>query len=267
MADSLLTFKVLDLLIDDRFMTKEDIKTLPLLSWIRDTGENLYSFSEWIEQDRFLLIYCEYDNKRYRETVYDTEQEIESENPRKPYQNELRQQFFACYDAKEETLYLSDFQKKSVLQSYIKEQTDKEIRIRERFNSIDGFCEMAKFIRSISFIQRHSLMNSAGNTVFQQMYGALGLDIPERAITKVDYGVSPIGLFRKAIHEIKKRKDNCEFDSVVIVGMDADGAEVRFSYETLVSNKPISVEKNENGRYDSTEVFNALIAEIGAQDA
>lgn len=215
-----------------------------------------------MDHDRFLLIYCEYDNKQYRETVYDTEKEKEEENPRKPYQNELRQQFFACYDTETKTLYLSDFQKKGILKSYLQDQTNREIRIRERFDSIDGFCNIAKLIKSIRFVQHYSLMNSTGQTIFNQMYSPLGLDIPKKATTKVEFDNSPIDHMKDAIKRIKDRKDNCEFDSVVIVGMDAFGEEVSFSYETLVSNKAINISKNANGRYESDEVFAALIAEI-----
>ncbi len=261
----MLNFKVLDLIIGDEFVSKQDLDLTPMLGWKKDTGETLYSFTARFEADRFLLVYCEYDNKQYRETVYDMEQEMEAENPRKPYQNELRQQFFACYDTETKTLYLSDFQKKGILQSYLKEQTNKEIKIRERFDSIDGFCNIAKFIKTISFVQQRSLMNQTGSSVFTQMYGALGLDVPNRAITKVEYGNSPISKLRGAIQRIKDRKDNCEFDSIVIVGTDAFGAEVRFSYETLVSNKSISVDRNANGRYDNEDVFSMLIAEIGEQ--
>ena len=261
----MLNFKVLDLLIDDDFMSKQDIDIAPMLGWKKDTGETLYSFTARVEADRYLLVYCEYDNKQYRETVYDMEQEVEAENPRKPYQNELRQQFFACYDTETKTLYLSDFQKKGILQSYLKEQTSKEIRIRERFDSIDRFCDIAKFIRTISFVQHNTLMNSTGTSIFHQMYGALGLDVPNKATTKIEYGNSPISQFKDAIKRIKDKKDNCEFDSIVIIGSDAFGAEIRFSYETLVSNKSINVDRNENGRYDSDDVFSTLIAELGEQ--
>ena len=74
----MLTFKVLDLLVDDDFMSKEDIDIAPMLGWKKDTGETLYSFTAKVEASRYLLIYCEYDNKQYRETVYDMEQEIEA---------------------------------------------------------------------------------------------------------------------------------------------------------------------------------------------
>lgn len=260
----MLTFKVLDLLADNEFMTKQDIEDCHMQGWKKDTGGTFYSFTAKFEKD-YLFIYCEFDNKQYRETVYDMEHDVEAENPRKPYQNELRQQFFACYDTKNSTLYLSDFQKKSILQSYLHEQTNKDIKIRERFNSIDGFCEMVKFIKSISFIQHNSLMNAHGTSVFHQMYSPLGLDIPDKVTTKIEYGNSPIGQLRRAINNIKAKKENCEFDSIVIVGTDAIGAEVRFSYETLVSNKTINIVRNENGRYDSEDVFTTLIAEIEAQ--
>lgn len=261
-----MTFKVLDLLMDREFFTKQDFGKYPWLGWKKDTGTTLYSFTARVEQDRYLLIYCEYDTKAYRETVYDTEQEIEAENPRKPYQNELRQQFFACYDAQTSTLYLSDFQKKGILQSYLKEQTNMEVMIRERFDSIDGFCKMAKFIKSIRFVQHNSLMNSAGETLFQRMCGALALDTPDRMTTKVEYNNQPIQLFKSAIDAIKHRKDNLEVDSIVIVGTDAMGAEVKFSYETLVSNATIDAVRNENGRYDCNDVFSSLISMIEVRD-
>lgn len=260
------TFKVLDLLLDSDFMTQDDLKKYPWLGWKKDATTMFYSFNASVEQNRYLLIYCEYDTKAYREKIYDMEQELEADNPRKPYQNELRQQFFACYDTQTSTLYLSDFLKKNILQSYIKEQTNKEVRIRERFDSIDGFCGIAKFVKSVRFIQRNSLMNSSGTTVFNQMYGALGLDIPNRATTKIEYGNLPIESLKKWIGGIKQRKDNCEFDSVVIVGMDAYGAEVNFSYESLVANVSIDADRNENGRYDSEDVFSTLISAIEVQN-
>ena len=79
-GDILLSFKVLDLLMDNEFLTKETLDKFPLNGWKKDTHSFFYSItSSWDESKKYLLIYCEYDTKQYRDTVYDMEQETEAE--------------------------------------------------------------------------------------------------------------------------------------------------------------------------------------------
>lgn len=81
--------------------------------------------------------------------MYDIESEQESANPRRPTQNELRQQFFACYDIHTHILYISDSEKKGVLAKYFKGVYNQNVKIRERFASFEDFERTVRYINTV----------------------------------------------------------------------------------------------------------------------
>ena len=79
------------------------------------------------------------------------------ENPRSKNQIELRQQFFACFDAECHYLYLSDMNKRNFLQEYLSYITQHEFSINNVYTSVDDLCNHIKTIRSRIFLQKKKL--------------------------------------------------------------------------------------------------------------
>lgn len=259
----LLSFKNFDLLFDNEFPTLEEFKTLFRLGkFHRQYGQNLYEFSIDLQDNRYFIITCDYDGFKYRPKVYDTVSEIEDDNPRKPFQNELRQQFFACYDILGRTLYISDSAKKGILKKYMEEMTQKKVKTRERFSSFDEFERTVKFLKSIRWIQSRNLLNLDPQGLFAQRYSPLGLEVPDSMTTKLEYGRLSLEGWIHKLRTLGEKKAAREFESVVIIGEDAFGAEKSFDFDSMITSKLINIDMDENGRYNAYEVVELLLIEL-----
>ncbi|MBP3427696.1 MAG: hypothetical protein J6M47_05495 [Clostridia bacterium] len=272
----MLSFKNYDMLFDDRLIDGgqfvEGIR-IGMYHYMPDNQKAgkkkvLYEFSFNLYDDRYYTIACDYDNFLYRETVYDIESEQESANPRRPTQNELRQQFFACYDIHTHILYISDSEKKGVLAKYFKGVYNQNVKIRERFASFEDFERTVRYLKSIRFTQSRTLTNTTPQGTFKQRYDPIGLNVPDKVSARLDYGGLDLRERETArkLRELRARKDTKEFDSVVIVGLDAFGVEKSFDFGSMVTSLEIVADADENGRYSADAVIENLLHVLRAEE-
>lgn len=117
----------------------------------------------------FYWMYFQFDNEHlYADTVLDTENGIECENPRPKSQVEMRNQLFACYDFEHLILYVSDYTKKSVVTEYIQEMTQKTTIVKNIIKSIDEFLAMTNMLKSASFTQYRNIATSIPGSIMQR---------------------------------------------------------------------------------------------------
>lgn len=149
-----------------------------------------YRYHISLESERFLLLAVDVDDGKYSDTVFDTEAETEKQNPRKRYELEFADQFFACYDIQGKELYISSTQRRSALRLLFAEfiPPDRKVYIRERLTSVDDFAAVVQAIRRVKYTQTRNLVNLNPDGLFVQRYDPLGLEMPERLISTLEFG-------------------------------------------------------------------------------
>lgn len=259
-------FKSYSLIVDE---TYPDVS---LLQRIADQGvqrtnskDFSYKYSIRFEEGRFLLLAVDFDDGKYSETVFDTESETEKKNPRKRYELEYAVQFFACYDAEAKELYLSNPQRKSAIKLLFAEFIDPKLKvyIRERLTSVEEFAKVVQAIKRVKYTQTRNLVNMNPEGLFSQGYNPLGLEMPDKLISTLEYdtGIHAAAVIDKlkALFNSGKTK---EIDSLEILGIDDEGFEQLFSLEKVVKSIPVTIEADEDGRYDPEQVFTLLLAKL-----
>ena len=260
-------FKNYDLIVEDDYPKLTDFRV-----YFNEgkrhyqTGKYFFEFDIRLHENRFFIIVCNYDDYKYRDRVFDYITEEETANPKRPTQSELKQQFFVCYDIKGRTLYLSEGTKKTELKNYMEECLQRKVRIRERFASLDTFLNSIQYLFTIRFTQSRNLLNLDPQGTFERQYGALGLDIPDKLTTKFEYRKIPIGQQKARIKDLGKRRNQGEFDSLVIVGEDSEGFEKTFDFSSMVTTTKIRADVDEYSRYDADEVIELLLEELTKND-
>jgi len=258
-------FSSLILYVDDNFPTKNAFEKLKEVGTaLHRKGKFLFSVDQELINERYYWMYFQYDNENlYSDTVLDTSDYFQKQNPRPKTQVELRFQLFACYDLESQTLFVSDYGKRNVVSDYISEMLQKQVSIKNIIKSIDDFLAVNKLLKSIVFTQRRNLQTTAPNSLFSKTINVYGLDLPETAKIKLDYGSTPVGIIKTKMHEWKNLHDSGELEEIIIVGMDDNGIESSFNFSTMVSSIEIALLKDENDRYDPTAVQTLLLQKIG----
>lgn len=258
-------FKNFQLIIADDIPTKTDIQKICNIGmhYVKDFGSDWYEVDKSFIEERFLWIYCQYDNATiYNDFVFNGESDEKELNPRKKPQVELRKQFFVCYDTKTGLLYMNNIEKRGFVKHYISYSVQKEALIKNIYTTLEEFQNAVKVIKTLKFVQERNIMNNVPNCIFQQQANIYGLDNPEKIMMQVDYGGTPIGQAKNALQSFKKMRDSGEFESIVLVGLDDLDVEQSFDFSSLIQAIEITVEKNENVRYNAEDVRNSFLNRI-----
>ena len=84
--------------------------------------------------------------------------------------------------------------------------------------------------------------------------------------TEFEYRKIPIGQQKARIKDLGKRRNQGEFDSLVIVGEDSEGFEKTFDFSSMVTTTKIRADVDEYSRYDADEVIELLLEELTKND-
>lgn len=261
-----MNFKSYSLIVDEQYPDTDLIKQIAGHRVRILQGNSLsYQYNISLRSERFLLLAVDVDDGKYSATVYDTESELEKQNPRKPYELEFADQFFACYDIQSKELYLSNTQRKSAIKLLFSDFIDPKLKVyvRERLSSVEEFADVVKSIKRVKYTQTRNLVNMNPNGLFAQRYDPLGLEMPERLISTLDYGmgIHPRAVINKLTSLFGSGKTR-EIDSLEVLGVDDEGFEQLFSLENVIKSIPIVIEPDDDGRFDPNEVFNRLLAKL-----
>lgn len=258
-----MTFKCYTLIRDEVCPSYEDFEYIGEGKKRHFKNDFIYEFTLRFASDRFILFGIDYDDQKYRDTVYNIETEEEDKNPKKPTQIELKQQFFACYDTDKHELYISDPQKKGALKDFLQDKWQKKVMIRARISSAKEFEETVHSIRKVTYTQTRNLVTSHPESIFAQRYDPLGLDIPDRLKTTLEYESKLDAIpLRSKIREIFDRNHKYEIESIEILGEDESGIMQTFNLETIIKEFSISIEPDEDKRYDMDLLFQLLLLKL-----
>lgn len=258
-------FKTLQLIINGKRPDDLDIDRIIRLGAQKHfMGSDIYLIEKKILEDRFLWIYCQYDNANlYGDVVYDTSREVESKNTREKTQVELRKQLFIIYDKKTGYLYLSDINKRGFVKNYINETLQCEVVIKNIYASLQEFRQSVKYLKKLRFTQAYNVMNVAiSDSLFLQQANALGLDLPKKITMQFEYGNTPLEKIEGGLENIRYKRTQGFFDDIVLIGVDDDGIEQNFDFRSLVKNVEIITSKNENERFEAVEIERLFMERI-----
>lgn len=259
-------FKSYSLIVDEQYPDASLLNQIANKGVHRlSTNSYSYQFNIRFEERRFLLLAVDFDDGKYSETVYDTEAETEKQNPRKRYELEYADQFFACYDLQAKELYLSSAQRKSAIKLLFAEFIDPKLKIyiREHLSSVEEFAAVVRSIKKVKYTQTRNLVNMNPTGLFAQCYNPLGLEMPDKLISTLEYDT---GIHAKTVIEklrsLVSSKKTKEIDSLEILGIDDEGFEQLFSLEKVVKSIPVTLEADDDGRYDPEQVFALLLTKL-----
>lgn len=257
-------FKSYALIVDEEYPTLSVIKKIHKPGKRRiPFGECVYEIQTEIKEDRFLLISVDYDDLKYRDTVYNLATQSERKNPKARTEIEFKQQLFACYDIQKKEFYISNAQKKCAVRILFNEALGTHIKttIRERLSSVDEFAEAVTAITKVKYTQTRNLVNEAPDSVFAQRYDPLALEVPDRLVSTLEYknkiDARPVISRLKELVDKQKTK---EIESIEIIGVDAEGFEQMFNLDNIVKGINIDIKQDDDGRYDADNVFFRLMA-------
>lgn len=250
-------FKNFQLIIDQKEPLRDDIIKISEqgLGIVKDYSSDWYEIKKEFIENRFLWIYCQYNNANiYREVVLDGDHDIERKNPRTKNQVELHKQVFFCYDCKTNLFYTDNLEKRGFIKYYFKDTLQKDIILKNVYASLDDFQEKVKAITGFKFIQMRNIANLLDDSIFQKQANIFGLDLPEKISMSVDYGLKPIGAIKGLLQNFKHWHDIGSFEKILLIGVDDNEVEQTFDFSSLMQHIELSVKKDDNERYDAEEV-------------
>ena len=259
----------MQLIIDSRTPSARDFESLSVIGRrIYRKNSYLFSVEHSFITPRFYWLYFSYDNENlYSEVVYDTDADCERNNPRPKNQIELRNQLFACYDLEENLFYVSDYSKKKTVTDYIGDMLSCNVISKNIITSLDEFINTVNSIKSITLTQRRNIHTLSDGSTFQKMANIYGLDLPERARLKLDYGATPVGNLRSALQNFRMKRDADQYEDILVVGLDDLGLEQSFNFSTLVQRIDICSLKDENERFDPEIIKALFLQQLGGGPA
>lgn len=231
------------------------------------TGDIMYEFHQKFDEAlKCYWIYAAYDNQNtYVPEVWNKETEQKEPNPKGKTQIELRQQLFGLYSIKTRTFYLSNLNKKALLEQYMRHTLQKDVYIKNVYTSIEEFQNSLKTLKEISFISKNILCRESTG-IFDSVCNAYGLNYADKFYLKVDYQNLDMAVVQDNdkgfLKNIFSRGNKGEIEDILVVGYDDAGLESRFCIESVIKNISIIVDKNENGMYDEDAVRRAILLEI-----
>jgi hypothetical protein len=180
------------------------------------------------------------------------------ENNRTVTEAELNNQAFFLYHYQKNLLYLSNSQKKTAFERMLKEKLNTDFKLKTLFKDIEQFLQTLKECSSINFSHINDLF-SDDSTKKQALADLTGTDAPNEFTITAKYSKHSIENF---IRSLGQEKSNNKIYSLVINGLDESGFGIVYNTESFQQKIKITCKKDENGKFDITELQKNLLKEI-----
>ena len=215
-------------------------------------------------EDDYCFVGLHYgDPMPHPEEVWDAEDGVKKENPRKESQIEMRNQLFIYFDGEDKLLYFSDRRKTKLIRHLVSEKMKcSESDVLVNFiEDEEAFIKSAKSIKSITFIDERNM--------FTRKYFDLLDNLPN--IEKTRFAGYPVEckvtvnfkggigrLVEKAIAKFidfaKDQHQNCG-TRIVMTSEGQDGFLRIFNPSTMLQNVSIKVKADKNKMCDPHDVL------------
>lgn len=181
------------------------------------------------------------------------------DNQRQNDEVELTNQLFIMYYFKNNTLYISNNQKKTLFEKVLLDKLERKFNVKNHYLSKEDFIKTIKSINKISFTEVKDLF-SQDSKKRQALIDLTGTDSPERFSLEANYSKKTEII--NFIRSLLESKSKYEIDSLIIQGTDENDFNFIFNVESFTQKISINVDKEDNGKFDSEKVKNNLLNEI-----
>ena len=214
--------------------------------------------------DKYFWLYARYGGSLpHSDTVYDTKDQKEEDNPRSVDQVEPNKQLFALYCIDSHTLYLSSTKKKSWVKEYLEERLKKAVVIKAFFKSVDEFIKKIKSVEKVKFVTKHDLYTPEARflEIFPIPKDLLGLGVPGDYTFEANFDNVSLP---QAFEGFLKRLSGCKSDTdlLLCIGRDDNNFETVFNLGSFIQKVTIRASKDEQGFYAPKIVREKLIEKI-----
>lgn len=234
------------------------------------TNDTHYLISKENLNDRYFWLSARYGKEfPYSSTVYNTKNQEEETNPRHTNQIEPAKQLFALYCINSSTLYLSNSQKKSWVEEYLKSKLEQDVVIKAFYKNVDEFIQQIKSVETVKLVAKRNLFTPTSGimTIFPSPNDLYGLGMPEKFTLEANFSkVQPTRQFIESLKKMVNWKNTGEADSLLCIGRDDKNFETVFNADSFIQKVIVETTKDEQGLYDPTIVKQALIRKIGSSD-
>lgn len=263
-----LSFKNMQLIINGKIPDKDDLINITNYGnkkYIDENNKYLYMFNvEFDADNEYLWIYAEYDylHKRNKNVFNDSSNE-EEPNPRKPNQIELKKQFFGMYYLKNNTLYITDTNRKKVLIDYLKSILNVEVNIKNQYKNIEEFSKAISSLKNIKFTVRPDLFQDEKG-IYNHVNNIFGFDMAEYVKIDVNYNrLSFKDNKDKLIERVFQKQKNNQLGNLVVCGYDDNDVENIFDTQSYIMTVDIYIKADEDtGLYDQDKVKHTLLSKL-----
>ena len=263
-----LDFSTFYMLVDGDIPSAEDLN--PVFATPEDEyfgKDTQYLISKKILDDKYYWLFARYGKSfPYSSTVYNTDNQVEEDNPRRTYQIEPHNQLFALYSINSQILYLSNLKKKSWLEEYLKARLERNVVIRTFYKSADDFIKQIKSVGTVKFgIKKDMFSQKAGvMDIVPHPKDFWGFDMPERFLLETHFSHAKLtDRFIAQFKEMVGRKNNNELESLVCIGYNEENIATIYNVDNFIQKVSVDARKNNEGLYDPDTVQQALIGKIG----
>jgi len=261
------------------FVVEENAPTVGILKPVfieKEDKDNENDIVHIIEKenidDKYFWLYAKY-GKAYPHspTVFNTKKEKEEENPRTTNQIETNDQLFVLYNINSHTLFISNVQKKSWLQNYLKKKLERDVIIKNFYKNKNEFMGIIKSIEKVKFVAKRNLFTSSDNSELMKIFPSpkdiFGLGEPEECSLEAKFKkVKLTPAFEAAFTKMQDWVKNYEADSLLCVGYDDKNMETVFNMGSFIQKINIDTQKDEQGLFNPENVQKALLEKIGGSN-
>lgn len=259
-----ITFTTYQLLIDEQFPSVDILQRLTS----KDTSSTTKAHSNYEVKhkltNQYYWLYASYGNPLpLADKLLDTKNMHKINNPRTANQAELRNQFFALYHLDQKLLYLSNSQKVSFINDFIRDILSLGVIIKKMYKSPEEFLDILQVIDNVNLISNHCLFTDKSG-LFDDAGNILGLGNPDRVGIDFRYKhVEKTQAFITKFLELFKKKESIEYDQLLCVGRDDKNMEIVFNTDSFANKIDVKAQKNKNGMFLDHYVEEALVKQIG----
>lgn len=255
-----ISFSCFEIFLNRQKITSKHFQTLLNNSPYSISLEESKHYAIYIEKitSDFYWIHAKYGSKTpWESDVYNSSNVSYEKNPRTKDQIEMKNHFYAMYCKKKNYIYISNSNQRNIITQLFQTQFAKPLKFQSIICSIDEFISTTKILNEIHFTRRRSLFTYKDD-VFTQPVDSFGLGSPEAYQCKLSYKVPLTIRFANALKKIKKNHERDNFEELIFIGEDENGAEKIFNLDALRTKIKIEANEDENGTYDPKIIKEAL---------
>lgn len=247
---------------DTRLLSLDDLESfISLGNFKKEYKDIVYDISVEIHEENYLWLTAKYGNPNpCPSQVLDKENFEYRTNTRTSNLVEMRHQLFMLFDISNNILYLSNQQKKSFIESLLREYLNLGISITSIFVDLDDFDSKIKELKTIKFASTDNLFNSNStlNSAFKDLLG-YGANIDFEITINCKNKPLEKG---SILNNLKSRLQNQEVRNLYIVGENDEKFEQVFNAGTFNKKISIKVDENTENLIDEGDVLDTLLRKI-----